>query len=521
MFVLAFFAATLALSSQLPHEDPFSLVNTSYDEQNPMVSPDGKTLFLTIRSHPMNVGGVKDPGDIWISRWSGTGWSAPEHGGDLINNRFYNGVASISADGNSLFLLNHYEHSGSNIRTQGLSVSHLTRQGWSKPQNISIPYFHNKSENTTGYVANDVFVYSAETYGTYGVEDIYVSIRKEDGKWSEPKNLGNTINTPFQELSPSLSKDGKILYFSTNGRKGYGSFDVYYAVRKDDTWQNWSEPVNMGAAINSEGRELFYREVNAEGAAFYTSTLNSDGYGDIKLSMENTNKFVLHDTSVSASNQPSIVTDNTALSATSPTEPYLITLYGTVQNVRSGMVVTATLNFESPSLDKIIASDEKGYTVSLSQKEKYFVTISSPGFISTMEKIEALEGTKAIEMNFKLQPIEKGATVNLTNVLFEKSSDELLETSYHELDMVVSFLSDNPTVKIGLSGHTDNRGVHSHNVKLSQQRVNKVKAYLISKGIDSKRITGKGFGGLRPIASNDTEETRRLNRRVEFTIIQF
>ena len=121
-------------------------------------------------------------------------------------------------------------------------------------------------------------------------------------------------------------------------------------------------------------------------------------------------------------------------------------------------------------------------------------------------------------MNFLLQPVEAGVTVNLKNVLFAQGKSELLTESYDELDLVVSFLKTNSNVRIELSGHTDNRGVPEDNVRLSQQRVNTVKAYLVSKGIEAKRITGKGYGGSRPIAGNDTEETRRMNRRVEFTI---
>ena len=128
---------------------------------------------------------------------------------------------------------------------------------------------------------------------------------------------------------------------------------------------------------------------------------------------------------------------------------------------------------------------------------------------------------KELEMNFKLQPIEVGTTVNLRDILFEQGKTNLLAQSYPELDLVVSFLKSNPKVKIELAGHTDNRGIPSQNVKLSQARVDKVKSYLVSKGIEGKRISGKEYGGSKPIASNETEETRQLNRRVEFTIKKF
>jgi outer membrane protein OmpA-like peptidoglycan-associated protein len=125
---------------------------------------------------------------------------------------------------------------------------------------------------------------------------------------------------------------------------------------------------------------------------------------------------------------------------------------------------------------------------------------------------------RELEMNFRLQPVEIGTTVNLKNVLFMQAKTDILPESFPELDLVVSFLKENPKVRIELMGHTDGRGVHADNVKLSLQRVNKVKDYLVSKGIDSRRISGKGFGGSKPIASNDTEESRKMNRRVEFVI---
>jgi outer membrane protein OmpA-like peptidoglycan-associated protein len=128
---------------------------------------------------------------------------------------------------------------------------------------------------------------------------------------------------------------------------------------------------------------------------------------------------------------------------------------------------------------------------------------------------------KELELNFALQPVAIGTTVNMKNVLFEQGKTTLLSESYPELDLVVSFLGSNPKVKIELEGYTDNRGIPAQNVKLSQARVDKVKGYLVSKGIDKKRIAGKGFGGANPIASNDNEETRQLNRRVEFTIKKF
>jgi outer membrane protein OmpA-like peptidoglycan-associated protein len=153
--------------------------------------------------------------------------------------------------------------------------------------------------------------------------------------------------------------------------------------------------------------------------------------------------------------------------------------------------------------------------------DEYSIKVEAPGFLGSFEKLDIRTfEMKELEMNFKLQPVAIGATVNLKSVLFQQSTANLLDESYDELNMVVDFLKSNPTVEIELAGHTDNRGLSAHNVRLSRERVDKVKEYLTSKGIEGKRITGKGYGGIKPIADNDAEVTRRLNRRVEFTIIK-
>jgi OmpA-OmpF porin, OOP family len=525
----------LSLPAQELDEKAFSLVNSSYDEQNPILTPDGSTLFFTISNHPKNIGGKKDPGDIWFSRLDGNRWSAPVHAGKLINDGAYNAVAGVSSDGKQLFLHGHYDPAKGVARTQGISISSNLGDGWSRPVNISIPYFMNKSGTLNGSITadNSVFVFSAETYGTHGVDDIYVCFNNS-GKWTEPKNLGTTINTQFQELCPSLSADGMTLYFSSNGRKGLGSFDIYSAKRLDESWMTWSEPVNLGPDINTHGRDLYYRNYEDRKFAFFTSTINSDGYGDVKLykvkrpvEKDSVMQIVSPpDTAiVIASSRADSLQEGIKISpdtAQKLPEVNTVKVYGRVTNSKTDEVVTAQIEFISQDRRIETISSPDGYNVSVPATGDYNVQIEAHGFVSTLERLDIHSyESNELEMNFKLQPVELGIRVNLKNVLFPQTKADILPESYPELDMVVNFLKSNPTVKIELSGHTDNRGIHSDNVKLSHQRVAKVKDYLVEHGIDSKRITGKGYGGTRPIASNDTEESRRMNRRVEFTIKRF
>jgi outer membrane protein OmpA-like peptidoglycan-associated protein len=515
---LGIFCFVFPLAGQ-PVDQPRLLVNTPYDELNPVVAPDGRTLFITIANHPENIGGKKDPGDIWISTLTATDqWSAPVHGGAVINNAAFNGVAGFSADGHDIFLLSHYASDGSLPRTQGIAVAHRNGDGWSRPENIVIPYFQNKSSILSGHILPDqsVFVFSAETYGTRGVDDLYVTVKGSDGKWSEPKNLGSAINTQFQEMSPSLTADGTALYFSSNGRKGSGSFDVYFTTRLDNSWTNWSTPLHV-AAVNSEGRDLYYRQTPDPYLAVYASTKNSDGYGDIRLYRQADPR----PDSLPVARTP---VDSIRFTEVDPDLPGHdhIRVYGTVTNAKTGEVIPARVNFAAPSKNQVVTADNAGYNVMLPVGNAYVIKIEAQGFVSTMERLEVdTDQMNVLEMNFRLQPVEAGTTVNLRNVLFEQGKTVMLPQSYPELDLIVNFLQANPKVTIELSGHTDNRGIPSQNLKLSKSRVEKVKSYLVSKGIDRRRVSGKGYGGARPIASNDNEETRQLNRRVEFTIKKF
>jgi OmpA-OmpF porin, OOP family len=517
------------LEAQLFSSESIKSVNSLYDELNPVIAPDGNTIYFTIANHPDNVGGKRDPGDIWFSTWKGDKWSNPTHAGNLINDRTFNAVAGFSPDGNQIYLLNHYDHDGNSARTQGIAVSRKYNDVWSHPDNIVIPYFQNKSTFLCGTLRDDlrVFIFSAETYGTHGVDDLYLSL-KENEKWSEPINLGDVINTQFQEVSPSLSADGKTLYFSSNGRKGHGSFDVYSTTRLDDSWKSWSEPVNLGSSINSEGRELYFRDYPNIDMSLFTSTKNSDGYGDMKFyrAIEPPRRDTTWQ--IVASTEKTIQPIDTAATVIPPVvrteeKRSTVTVYGVVTNSKTGEPVPATMIFSSPAAqgEKVKAS-ATGYRVGLIPAEAYSIKIEAAGFVSALEKLDIHSyELNELEMNFKLQPLEIGTTVNLKSVLFIQTKTDLLPESYDELDMVVSFLKSNANVKIELSGHTDNRGVHADNLRLSQLRVNSVKQYLVSKGIDGKRISGRGYGGSKPIASNDTEETRRMNRRVEFTIKKF
>jgi OmpA-OmpF porin, OOP family len=508
----------LLASFQVFSQNPFASVNSQYDEQNPVLSPDGRTLYFTRSKHPQNVGGTKDPGDIWYSHINpDSTWSEPINA-KILNNMGWNGVLGFVGGSDLIYLLNHYNENGGPVKTQGIARSLKTTSGWSAPTNIEVPYYKNLSEFHGGNITSDasIMILSLESYDSRGGEDIYVCFNQGNSKWSEPKNLGNLINTKFQEFSPFLSADGKTLYFSSNGQSASGGTDIYKTERLDETWRNWSVATPL-AQVNTEGKELGLHAY--DGFYLYTSTLNSDGYADIRMYKDAEAK----EPQVELSLDSTLVMDIVIVEEEPIIDDKLITLFGDVIDKATNELTVAKISLKTPS-DSLISSikSEKGsYALKIEAIGIYLVSVEAPGYMSHQELLELRSNQISnFELNFTLQPITVGTTVNLKDVLFKQSRTEFLESSYPELNLVVEFLKENPNVEIRLEGHTDNRGVAKYNVKLSKERVTAVKKYLVKKGIASKRISGKGHGGSRPIADNDNPDTRIFNRRVEFTIVK-
>lgn len=520
--LLTFLLLAPLLAQSQDMASALSLLNSPLEEQCPVLSPDGKLLAFTIANHPQNIGKTKDLGDIWFSTWDGKTWSAPVHGGSLINNNLHNTVAGFSPDGSQMFLMGHYAGPGQPVKSQGLSVSIRNGDTWLAPVNINIPYFLNKTEYNSGFLSADgsILVFSGVGRETRGAEDLYVTF-KVNGKWTEPKNLGPVVNTQSQDVSPSLSADGKRLFFASNGLDANVSFDVYYADRLDDSWQKWSTPVNLGSGINTQGREYFYR--TSPYGAFYASSKNSDDLADLKFSPAK--DTVQLPVMINPTEDIKVVSVDTLLKIdeikyNKNESDGRTRIWGKVYNGKTNQIIAgAAIHFVATETSQANAAKDGSFEIKLSGVEEYSVKVEAPGYIGEFERLDLrTQVLKDLEMNFRLLPIEIGTTINLKSVLFERSKPVLLTSSYDELDLVADFMKENPKVEILLSGHTDNQGRHELNMKLSRERVNVVKDYLVKKGISENRITSKGLGGTKPIADNEAEETRALNRRVEFTI---
>ncbi len=545
---MRFLPLCLILSISLPtlaqtaFESLGSGVNSYADEQNPVVSPDGQRLYFTRRGHEENVGGSRDPGDVWYAERTGEHtWSAAQPAGKALNNESYNGVVGFDSEGRML-VHGHYQRDGTPARTQGISVTSASGGGWSVPEAIEVPYYYTKSSHRSGslHQSKEVMLITLQSYDTRGGEDLYVLFRQSDGSWSEPRNLGTTINTPYQEMAPYLAPDGKILFFSSNGYEGFGSRDVYVSVRLDDTWKNWSNPKNLGATINSEGTELgYYVPESSQEYAYLSSTQNSDGRGDlvkVRINEVPVEPLAAADTalavpaavqtteSVTTPEETSVDTISAVVTEAAPTVP-TTTIEGKVTNKSSDAPVAAQITLRSlkkdtTQIETVAVSADGTFRTTLEVDDNYVLLVSADGFIRTRDQLSLADSSEALVRNYALTPIEVGSTVNLESVLFDRGNASMLPGSYENLDEVVNFLQENPTVEIEVSGHTDNRGRADLNLSLSQERAAAVKQYLVEQGADANRITQQGYGGTRPLVSNAIEEERSKNRRVEFTILK-
>lgn len=470
-------------------------VNSRFDEVSPKITSDGRTLYFGRKHSPENVGGVNDREDVWMSRTAdGVTWSKGVNLGRPINTPTTNNLVSVSTDNNSfLFHVN-----------DGFAFRHRTATGWSALEDLGIR-FKNESDFLEGSLTADgkaiLFVATLKDNAFYRSDvkerDIYVCLKRDDGTWSPPIHTGRVLNSPGDEYSPFLSADNKTLYFASNGRPGYGDVDIYMSRRLSDRWDQWSEPVNLGLGINTVGFDAYYTLPASGDYGYMVSNIQSEGLTDII-------RFKLPE---------NVKPDPVVL------------IQGKVLNARTQKPLEAIIRFNDLSSRREVGearSDPRtgDYRIVLPAGRKYGYHAEAGGFLSISENLEVVNLSEYSELrrDLLLVPIEIGESIQLRNVFFEQSKAVLLPESYPELDRLVRIMKDNRTLEIQLEGHTDGRGDPKANLVLSEERVEAVKKYLVAKGISEKRIEGKGFGGARPVVSNDTEENRQLNRRVEFKI---
>lgn len=482
--------------------EPVLQLNSSSGENYLYLDRTGTELYFVREKHPDNSGGTADRGDLWKALQD-SAWQQPVHFG-INDDQFTVPLGTTTDEKYFIYGRTWFERG---MHYSGVFALNRTNESEELP--VEVPFFRNRSPLLTGNISADGqhLVLSLENSAGYGVDDLFICVLQPDGSWSSPKNLGHTINTRFQELTPFLAADNKTLFFASNGRSGAGSFDLYKATRMDDTWQNWTDPENLGGSVNTVGSETSFVFNTGDDFAYFVSTQNSDGYGDIKKIRITSD--IREDSLISTAEM--IVNDKETTRA--------ITFQ--LVNKKTGRSITGRGIVLKDSDTVEIEATAGGQLVLEAAEENVTVEFKSQGYLSVKETIDQSRFNAAQEMwVIGLEPLSTGNVITLSNVLFYRGTANFVEGSDSELDLVVEMMKENPEIKIFLKGHTDNVGNSVLNVHLSNERVKSVINYLTGKGISADRISGKGFGGSEPVADNTQEETRMLNRRVEFVVVR-
>jgi outer membrane protein OmpA-like peptidoglycan-associated protein len=466
-------------------------INSKLDEFACRIAPDGKTLYYVRNGDPSDMFSAGRQ-DIWYAKLENDGktWGQAKALNELLMGQA-NAIISVMPDNNTLML----------FRNGKLFYVQKQANGWSPLQPVVIQNDYNRGQLSSHCFGADqkTLITCVERDDSMGGMDMYVSFLQANGTFSEPKNLGATLNTPTDDFSPFLAADGKTLYYATQGKAGYGNIDIFVTRRLDDSWTNWSEPQNLGSTINSEDNESNFTIPASGDYAYFASTKDAMGAKDIfrvKLPKEV---------------QP---------------EPVAI-IYGKVRNKQDKTPLSAAMTYFNQTEEMVIgqanAEPSNGdYKIIVPLGKKYKISAQHQGFIDAQDSIDVtnLKEYKEIQLDLFLTPLVEGQSVRLNGVYFVQGEETLLASSFPELKKLVKLLQDNPTMEIRLEGHTDNQGSAYLNQILSDKRVKAVKKYLVNAGIADKRIKTQGFGDKKPVADNNNLETRKLNRRVEFVIIK-
>jgi len=485
-------------------------VNSDYSELNPLLSPDGKTLYFSRSNHPQNVGGVNDKEDIWYSELGSDGkWSLAKNMGPQFNNEYPNFINAVSAatpDGKSVILVlgNKYMPNGKMLA--GVSVSNNIGGTWTRPKALTIEDDYNYNEKADFFLSNSrkSLLMSIEREDSHGGRDLYVSFAKNDTVWTKPLNLGSVVNTAGDETAPFLAADDKTLYFSSNGFSGYGGMDIYMSKRLDDTWTKWSPPENLGPDINSKLDDLFFNIPSTSEYAYYSRGITPDNEDIFRVKMP-----------IFMSPEPIVV------------------VKGKLIDAKTGKPVGAKIIYEELPSGKEVgvahSNPETGeYEIHLPGGKLYGFRAEADNHISENKNLDLRDYKKGgvlQDQNITLTPIEVAAIepeakIVLNNIFFEFDKSVLLPESFPELDRIVTLMSQKPTLQVEIAGHADATGPAEYNMGLSHRRASSVADYLIGKGVAHERINVTFFGETKPIDTNATREGRKRNRRVEFKIIK-
>lgn len=478
-----------------------SSINSPFQEFSPVISSNGNMLFFCREGSPQNAGFKqrKYDQDIWLSRRQANGSFGPaEHIDAPFNTEGFDFPVAFFTDNQTLYLGNTYTPDGKSA--PGISRSRLVDGKFSFPDALVIEDFYNEVNLAAYSMGADqkTLIMSLKRRDTRGKSDLYVSFMRENGKWTKPLNLGDDINSSAAELTPYLASDLRTLYFASDRTGGFGKFDLYMARREDDSYTKWSAPKNLGKNFNTPGSDI-----------------------SIALTADGTEAIFASDTTAGGK-------DLRIQSLPERFRPIKFpTIHGTVIDI-DGKPLDAEVFAEKLGTEKTIARatshlPDGKFSLTVPPGMYYGLHAQKENYAPVSVSVDLTKNSVAHlrEVRLTLVPLQAGNKIRLNNVFFASNSAELNRTSHSELNRLVLLLKANRSLKIEIGGHTDNVGSAGANLKLSARRAGAVRQYLLSQGIEKSRISARGYGETKPVASNDNEAGRRLNRRVEFGILNF
>lgn len=471
-------------------------INSNYLQYFPSVTVDGKTLVFT-SSNSFSLAGNEDL--MVTQKVNDSTWSKPGSISPKINSARENeGTASISGDGKTLvFTACGRRDSKGNC---DLYISNKVGNEWSSPTNMGAVINSNDWDSQPSLSADGrTLFFVSMRRGGLGEADIYMSSKDENNEWSTPANLGEGINTSGNESSPFIHANSTTLYYSTNGKPSLGGMDIYMTERVDSTW---TTPRNLGYPINTS-KDDQGMVINAD---------FSKGYYNSDVIKNNKQLTVLFEFEV-----PAEIKGKTQSSIAQ----------GTVSDAQTHKKLSSQIELIDLSNGELVStvySDEVNgdYTLVLNDGKEYALYCSKKGYLfkSLSFNYTNKKEFDDLTLDIELEPIKKGAHIVLNNIFFESAKYDLQQKSTTELNRLITFFKANPHVRVEVSGHTDNVGNRESNLKLSTQRAQSVFNYLVKNGIPSTSIVCKGYGDSKPVAPNTSDENRQLNRRIEFMIIE-
>jgi outer membrane protein OmpA-like peptidoglycan-associated protein len=492
--------AIIALKSPVPF-NPISVgngINTTDDEYWPSITADGQTIMFTRQVRMGNrasvFGGSQE--DFYISFLSDNEWKQAINAGAPLNTQQNEGAQSLASNGTSMFFTACDRPGG--LGSCDIYFSRFDRGQWSQPSNLGSPV-NTSSWESQPSISGDgrTLFFSSNRPGGEGGKDLWYSVQNDKNIWSKPVNLGKTINTPGEEMSPFIHFDGRTLYFSSDGRIGMGGFDIYISrMQKDSTW---SEPQNLGYPINTYNDEMGLI-IESDGQKAYFSSIREKSNGkDIFC-------FNLYENA-----RPNPVSY----------------LKGKVYDKETGKLLEADYELINLSTGRVTIRSTTGtdgsFLICLPSGFNYGINVSKSGYLFYSENF-MFEGQHTVAEPFikriNLSPFRVGERMLLANVFYEVDSWKLREESITELDNLVKLLTDNKDLVMEIGGYTDSTGSDEYNLTLSEKRSLSVVNYLVKKGISPDRLKYKGYGNHSPIGDNVTIEGRKLNRRTEAKIIE-